>query len=72
MRGHFRYSNGLLEGLDDDTPDLIMDSTDALANVKTLMNGNSVYFSCEHENLTDQHYYLSNPAIAGILSYTPL
>ena len=72
VRGHFRYSNGLLEGLDDDTPDLIMDSTDALANVKTLMNGNSVYFSCEHENLTDQHYYLSNPAIAGILSYTPL
>lgn len=72
VRGHFSYSNGVLVGLDDDTPDLIMDSTDALANVKTLMNGNSVYFSCEHENLTDQHYYLSNPAIVGILSYIPL
>jgi gliding motility-associated-like protein len=72
VRGHFRYSNGMLIGMDDDTPDLVMNGTDALANVKTFMNGNSAYFSCEHENLTDPHYYLSNPAVVGILSYTPL
>lgn len=72
VRGHFSYSNGVLEGLDDDTPDLVMNGTDALTNVKTFMNGNSAYFSCEHENLTDPHYYLSNPAVVGILSYTPL
>lgn len=72
VRGHFRYSNGLLEGLDDDTPDLVMDSTDALANVQSMMSGNSFYFSCVHEQPPSNSVHFTNPVVAGILSYTPL
>lgn len=72
VRGHFRYSNGVLEGLDDDTPDLVMDSTDALANVQTMMNGNSFYFSCIHELPPSISGHFTNPVLAGILTYTPV
>lgn len=71
VRGHFRYSNGILEGLDDDTPDLIMDSTDALANIKSLMNAsNDFYFSCVHELPNTSYAYYTNPVTAGILTYS--
>ena len=72
VRGHFRYSNGVLEGLDDDTPDLVMDSTDALANVQSMMIGNSFYFNCVHEQPVSSPIHFSNPVLAGILTYTPL
>lgn len=73
VRGHFQYANGVLEGLDDDTPDLIMDSTDALANVQTYMNSsNDFYFSCVHEQPATEFAYYSNPVLAGILVYTPI
>lgn len=72
VRGHFRYSNGVLEGLDDDTPDLVMDGTDALANVQSMMNGNSFYFTCVHEQPPSNSVYFTNPVLAGILTYTPV
>lgn len=35
VKGHFYYQNDTLYGLDDDTPDNLMDSTDGLANIKS-------------------------------------
>ena len=73
VRGHFLYSNGVLQGLDDDTPDLIMDSTDALANVQSYIgSSNDFYFSCVHEQPATEYAYYTNPVLAGILVHTPL
>ena len=66
-RGHFEYKNGILFGLDDDTPDFIMDSTDALANVRNLItNNSSVFFSSLPEEINNQ----SNNTQAVILTYS--
>ncbi|MBP5983619.1 MAG: gliding motility-associated C-terminal domain-containing protein [Fluviicola sp.] len=64
--GHFQYSNGVLSGLDDDDPDLIMDSTDALSNVQTLINSpTSFYFECKPQ----EFWNVTNTTQAIILSY---
>ncbi len=42
-RGHFYYQNGQLIGLDDDTPDQIMNNTDALANVSNSIINDSIF-----------------------------
>lgn len=63
--GHFQYGNGVLSGLDDDNPDFIMDSTDALSNVQTLINGNSFMF----ESKANFPGNKSNHSQAIILSY---
>jgi hypothetical protein len=67
VRGHFEYKNGTLFGLDDDTPDNIMNGTDALAKVNDyITNNNSFHFSSLHENPNN----LTNITQAAILSYT--
>jgi gliding motility-associated-like protein len=64
--GHFQYSNGVLTGLDDDNPDVLMDSTDALSNVQTLINSpTSFYFECKPQEFWNS----TNTTQAIILSY---
>lgn len=63
--GHFQYGNGVLTGLDDDDPDLLMDSTDALSNVQSLINSNSFTFESKANFLGNK----SNHTQAVILSY---
>lgn len=64
--GHFQYSNGVLTGLDDDNPDVLMDSTDALSNVQTLINSpTSFYFECKPQ----EFWNVTNTTQAIILSY---
>ena len=43
--GSFHYENGNLFGLADDSPDGFIDTTDALANIKTYLPNNSSTFS---------------------------
>lgn len=54
-KGHFYYQNNTLFGLDDDTPDNTMDSTDALADISDLLqNGATSYSSVlDYEKLTE-------------------
>jgi gliding motility-associated-like protein len=67
VRGHFEYKNGELFGLDDDTPDNIMNGTDALAKVNEYMpTNNSFYFSSLHEDPLNN----TNITQAAILVYT--
>ncbi len=41
LPGSFSYENNTLNGLVDDTPDLVVDSTDALVNIKNMIPNNS-------------------------------
>src|ERR1700756_3303281 len=43
--GSFHYENGILSGLVDDSPDAFIDTTDALANIKTYLPNNTSTFS---------------------------
>jgi gliding motility-associated-like protein len=73
VRGHFQYANGTLVGLDDDTPDLVMDSTDALALVQGLIPpSNDFYFSCVQIDPPSEYGYYTSPVVGGILTYTPV
>jgi len=45
LPGSFDYKNNSLIGLQDDTPDAFIDSTDALANIKTYLPFNATTFS---------------------------
>ncbi len=44
LPGSFDYKNNTLTGLQDDTPDAFIDSTDALANIKTYLPSNANSF----------------------------
>jgi len=68
---HFYYQNNTAYGLDDDTPDIIMDSTDALANIQPYLI-NPVTFSIQYNyQSTNNTNPLGNSPIAMILAYTP-
>ena len=46
--GHFKYENGILEGIGNDTSDSLMNGVDGLANVKSyLIDNNSIFFSSD-------------------------
>lgn len=45
VKGHFYYQNNILFGLDDDTPDSLMNNTDGLANVSSYITNNSTSYS---------------------------
>ncbi|MBI2257928.1 MAG: gliding motility-associated C-terminal domain-containing protein [Flavobacteriia bacterium] len=50
-RGHFYYQNNELFGLDDDTPDNLMNNSDALADISEyLINMNSLNWSMKWQN----------------------
>lgn len=52
VKGHFYYQNNTLFGLDDDTPDNLMDKTDALADVSSYISNmaTGVDFQLKHQN----------------------
>jgi gliding motility-associated-like protein len=54
LAGSFVYENNILTGLADDTPDPYIDSTDALANIKTYVTNNAQNFNMiSHGTATD-------------------
>jgi len=63
-KGHFYYQNNTLFGLDDDAPDNLMDSTDALADISSYILNNTTNY-----NLNLVHNNLTNPSKPNI---TPL
>jgi hypothetical protein len=62
VKVHFYYFNNKLIGLDDDSPDSLMMSSDVLANIKSYLNHNSISFEIQLEkqsNFTIYNIYLS-------------
>ena len=51
VKGHFSYYNNQLIGIDDDTPDFYMDSTDALADVSLYLIDNSTSINFKLKNI---------------------
>ena len=51
-KGHFYYQNNTLFGLDDDTPDNLMDSADALADISSYLANNATGYDLQlvHNN----------------------
>jgi gliding motility-associated-like protein len=54
LPGSFYYENNTLFGLVDDTPDALIDSTDALANIKTYLTNNTTTLSLTSKGAVDQ------------------
>ncbi|MFA5670685.1 MAG: gliding motility-associated C-terminal domain-containing protein [Balneolaceae bacterium] len=71
-KGHFYYQNNTLFGLDDDTPDAVMDSTDALADVSSFLNNNSTScnFQLTHSLYPGQSITATNVNLSFFLTYT--
>jgi gliding motility-associated-like protein len=72
VKGHFYYQNNQLFGLDDDTPDAIMDSTDGLADVSIYLSNNatSCNFELKNINYPNQGVEFTCVNLAYFLTYT--
>jgi len=72
VKGHFYYQNNQLFGLDDDTPDAIMNTTDGLADVSSYLTNNSTSCSFQLTNISfpNQPGYNTNLNLAYFLTYT--
>ena len=72
VKGHFYYQNNQLFGLDDDSPDSIMNGTDALANVSSFLNNNAtnVHFLLEHNQYPSQQSNETSINLGYFLAYT--
>lgn len=72
VKGHFYYQNNQLYGLDDDTPDFFMDSTDGLADVSYLTSNNATIcnFKLTHNYFPNQAANLTNINLAFFLAYS--
>ena len=67
----FYYQNNTVYGLDDDTPDFLMDSSDVLANIQPYLNNPNSFFLQYDFPLSNSTNYSTNAPIAMILAYTP-
>lgn len=68
VKGHFYYQNNNLFGLDDDTPDSLMNGTDGLADVKSYLNfGDTAFNYLMQYQIPNNHTNLYN---AWFLTYT--
>lgn len=68
VKGHFYYENNMLFGLDDDTPDSLMQGTDGLADIKSYVQNNTTNLNVNmvyENNITSCNIYL-----AFFLTYT--
>jgi len=71
VKGHFYYQNKNLMGLDDDTPDSLMDGTDGLADIRQLIDDESTSFIFRMDNETTVPDELgANIYLAWFLTYT--
>lgn len=66
--GTFHYENGILSGLLDDSPDAFIDSTDALANIKSYLANSTTSFTLTATNPPNQQS--RNMTNAFILAYS--
>lgn len=74
VKGHFYYQNNQLFGLDDDTPDVVMNSTDGLADVSShlIQNIGLCNFQLTHINYPNQNKISTSANFAYFLTYTHL
>lgn len=72
VKGHFYYQNNTLYGLDDDTPDNIVDSTDGLADISgyIMNNSTSLNFRLKHVDYPNQPDNATSVNLVYLLSYT--
>ncbi|MDG1477300.1 MAG: gliding motility-associated C-terminal domain-containing protein [Vicingaceae bacterium] len=63
-KGHFYYQNNTLFGLDDDAPNNLMDSTDALANISSYLLNNAIGY-----NLNLMHNNNTNPGAPNLTNF---
>ncbi len=68
LPGSFYYENNTLFGLVDDTPDAFIDSTDALADIKTYIANSATSFSLT--SIGNNQGDCANSRLANILAYT--
>jgi gliding motility-associated-like protein len=72
VKGHFYYQNNQLFGLDDDTPDAVMNGTDGLADVSSYVANNATSCSFRMTNIEfpNQLIHHTCPNLAYFLTYT--
>jgi len=72
VKGHFYYQNQSLFGLDDDTPNSYMNSTDALADVSSYLTNNTTVcnFKLQHIDYPNQQSNSTSINLSYFLSYT--
>lgn len=72
VKGHFYYQNNQLFGLDDDTPDAVMNGTDGLADVSSYLSNNatSCNFQLTDINYPNQPVNATNVNLAYFLTYS--
>ncbi|CAG5078554.1 PKD domain-containing protein [Parvicella tangerina] len=72
VKGHFYYQNQTLYGLDDDTPDAFVDSTDGLADISGYIDQvtNSFDFSLRHEDYPNNIHISTGVSLGYFVSYT--
>jgi gliding motility-associated-like protein len=68
--GSFHYENGILSGLVDDSPDAFIDTTDALANIKTYLPNNAASFTLNTTSSTAPAINGNDATTAHILAYS--
>lgn len=66
-QGSFYYQNNTLFGLDNDTPDAFIDSTDALANIANYIPNNATTFNLYSSTITDPG--CQNNTLGFVLAY---